>query len=438
MSGAASAGGGLGADGSVDCIIVGAGLAGLACARELVHAGRRVHVVEAADRVGGRVATDTIDGFRIDRGFQVYLDAYPEGRRQLDLAALGLGCFEPGALVAEGGRLRRVSDPWRRPLAAVLSVLNGDVGIADGLRTARLRGDCIRVARTANADPSRPSPAAERSTREELVARGFSEAFIRLFFEPFFGGVFLERHLDTSAAVFQFTFAMFAMGRACLPRGGMEAIPKQLAAGLPAGTIELSAPARQVEPGRVVLADGRALVARSVVVATEGGAAAGLLPDEHHAWLASRAFKSTRMVAFAATRSPLSSPTVVVSAEVGGPIDNLTVPSDVVGGYAPPGAAVVYVSIRQDWQGSDGDLHDAVRRQAARWCGQTAHAWRHLKTVRVDRALPDESPAARRGRPASQQLAPGLFICGDHCTTASINGALASGRSCAEAVHAAG
>ena len=234
MSGAASAGGGLGADGSVDCIIVGAGLAGLACARELVHAGRRVHVVEAADRVGGRVATDTIDGFRIDRGFQVYLDAYPEGRRQLDLAALGLGCFEPGALVAEGGRLRRVSDPWRRPLAAVLSVLNGDVGIADGLRTARLRGDCIRVARTANADPSRPSPAAERSTREELVARGFSEAFIRLFFEPFFGGVFLERHLDTSAAVFQFTFAMFAMGRACLPRGGMEAIPKQLAAGLPA------------------------------------------------------------------------------------------------------------------------------------------------------------------------------------------------------------
>ena len=421
-----------------DTIIVGAGLAGLACARELVRSGRRVLVIEAGDRVGGRVATDTVDGFRIDRGFQVYLDAYPEGRRQLDLAALGLGGFEPGALVAEGGRLRGVSDPWRRPFAAVGSILTGSVGIPDGLRTARLRSDCVRAVRDGTADPNRPSPVAERSTREELIARGFSEPFIRRFFEPFFGGVFLERSLDTSAAVFQFTFAMFALGRACLPRGGMEAIPKQLASGLPGGTILLDTAVKRVQPGGVVLADGRERVAGTIVVATEGSAAAALLPEGQRGTMSSRGWKSTRMVAFAATRSPLSSPTVVVSAEAGGPIDNVTVPSDVTSGYAPPGAAVVYVSIRQDWQGEDGDLHDAVRRQAAGWFGQSAHAWRHLKTVRVDHALPDESPAARRSRAAASQVAPGLFVCGDHCTTASINGALASGRACAEAVLAAG
>ena len=421
-----------------DTIIVGAGLAGLACAATLVRARRQVLVVEAADRVGGRVATDTVDGFRIDRGFQVYLDAYPEGRRQLDLAALGLGYFEPGALVAEGGRLRGVSDPWRRPLAAVASVLSGSVGIADGLRTARLRSDCLRAFRNGTADPNRSSPAVERSTREELNARGFSEAFIRRFFEPFFGGVFLERSLDTSAAVFQFTFAMFSLGRACLPRGGMEAIPKQVAAGLPAGTILLDTAVKRLQPGLVVLADGRELAAKHIVIATEGSAATPLLPEGQRTAVVSRGWKSTRMVAFAATRSPLSSPTVVVSAEEGGPIDNVTVPSDVTGGYAPPGAAVVYVSIRQDWQGNDGDLHDAVRRQAAGWFGQSSHAWRHLKTVRVDHALPDESPAARRSRAIASQVTPGLFICGDHCTTASINGALASGRSCAEAVLAVG
>ncbi|MFN5757444.1 MAG: FAD-dependent oxidoreductase, partial [Planctomycetia bacterium] len=127
-----------------ETIVVGAGLAGLACARERARAGRSVVVLEATDRVGGRVATDTVDGFRIDRGFQVYNDAYPEGRRQLDLAALELGRFEPGALVAERGRLRRVSDPWRRPLAAFGAVLDGSVGIADALRTAALRGDVIR------------------------------------------------------------------------------------------------------------------------------------------------------------------------------------------------------------------------------------------------------------------------------------------------------
>jgi len=425
-------------------IVVGAGLSGLACAGTLARAGRRVLVVEAADRVGGRVATDDVDGFRVDRGFQVYLDAYPEGRRQLDLAALALGRFEPGALVAEGGRLRGVSDPWRRPVAAIGSVLSGSVGIADGLRTARLRADCVRAFRRGAADPSAAGAAAgerERTTREELRDRGFSAAFIRRFFEPFFGGVFLERRLDTSAAIFRFTFAMFALGRACLPRGGMAAIPAQLAAGLPAGAILLGQRASRVEQGCVTLADGRTLPAAAVVVAVEGPAVAELLPPPLAAplreGLAARRWKSTRLVAFAASRSPLGSPTLVVSAEETGPIDNLTVPSDVVGGYAPPGASLVCASIRQDWPESDATLADAVRRQAAGWFGGGTADWRHLRTVRVDHALPDESPAARRLRPTGFTLADGLFLCGDHCTSASINGALAGGRRCAEAVLAA-
>ena len=177
----------------VDCIVVGAGLAGLACSRELVRAGRHVLMLDAADRVGGRVASDTVDGFRIDRGFQVYNDAYPEGRRQLDLESLRLGRFEAGAVVAEGSRLRRVADPWRQPLAALTAVCTGTVGIADGLRTARLRHDAIRLLQTGLLDPDRLADAPERTTAEELAARGFSAGFIRRFFVPFFGGVFLER-----------------------------------------------------------------------------------------------------------------------------------------------------------------------------------------------------------------------------------------------------
>jgi len=428
-----------------DVIVVGAGLAGLACAVTLARAGRRVAVVEAADRVGGRIATDDVDGFRVDRGFQVYLDAYPEGRRQLDLPALALGRFEPGALVAEGGRLRGVSDPWRRPLAAIGSVLAGSVGIADGLRTARLRADCVRALGRGAADPDArvgaAGDASDRTAREELRDRGFSDAFVRRFFAPFFGGVFLERRLDTSAAILRFTFAMFALGRACLPRGGMAAIPAQLAARLPAGAILLGSPARRVEPGGVVLADGRRLAAAAVVVAVEGPAVAALLPEPLAASVreatAARRWKATRMVAFAASRSPLGTPTLVVSAEETGPIDNLTVPSDVVGGYAPPGASLVYASVRQDWPEADAVLADSVRRQAAGWFGTGPADWRHLRTVRVDHALPDESPAARRLRPAGGPLGAGLFLCGDHCDSASINGALASGRRCAEAVLAA-
>ena len=417
-----------------DVIIVGAGLAGLACAREMVRAGRRVIVLEAADRVGGRVATDEVDGFRIDRGFQVYNDAYPEGRRQLDLEGLEVGCFEPGALVAEQGRLRRVSDPWRRPWAAVASVLDGSVGIADGLRTARLRSEAIRRFKAGAIDPDAVDHADETTTRHELAARGFSEAFIQRFFVPFFGGVFLERILETAAPVFLFDFAMFSLGRACLPRGGMAAIPRQMATTLPAGVVRLQTRVARVEPGRVWLDDGEELVATNVVVATEGPAAARILPDSLRGSLLRRPEKSTRLVAFAATRSPLASPTLVVSADSDGPIDNLTVPSDVVPGYAPQGQSLVAVSVRQDWPGSEADLPEAIRRQARGWFGGGPRGWQHLKTVTVPHALPDESPAARRERPGTPKLADGLFICGDHCTAASINGALASGRRCAEAM----
>jgi phytoene dehydrogenase-like protein len=415
-----------------DCIVVGAGLAGLACSRELTRAGRRVLLLEAADRVGGRIATDTVDGFRIDRGFQVYNDAYPEGRRQLDLAALELGRFEAGAVVADGNRLRRVADPWRNPLAALGAVVAGTVGIADGLRTARLRRDSLKALR-AGLDPDAPAEAGERTTAEELARRGFSPAFIKQFFVPFFGGVFLERRLDTAAAVFLFDFAMFALGRACLPAGGMAAIPAQLAAGLPDGCLRLGCPVRRVGPGRVELVGGEQLAAPEVVVATDRAAAAGLLPPECAGSWRERADKSTRLVAFAADRSPLDSPTLLVSADDTGPIDNLTVPSDIAAGYAPPGAALVTVSVRQGFAvAAEADLASAVRQQAAGWFGVAARGWRELATVDVAHALPDESPAARRQRPATPRLADGLLVCGDHAASASINGALASGRRAAE------
>ena len=417
-----------------DCIVVGAGLAGLACSRELTRAGRRVLLLEAADRVGGRIATDTVDGFRIDRGFQVYNDAYPEGRRHLDLATLKLGRFEAGALVAEGSRLRRVADPWRNPLAAVAAVLAGTVGIGDGLRTARLRRDSLKALR-AGLDPDAPARAGERTTAEELAARGFSRVFIERFFVPFFGGVFLERRLDTAAAVFLFDFAMFALGRACLPAGGMAAIPAQLAAGLPEECLRLGCPVRQAAAGRVELASGEQFAAPEVVVATDRAAAARLLPPEYAGNWQERADKSTRLVAFAADRSPLDSPTLLVSADASGPIDNLTVPSDIAAGYAPPGAALVTVSVRQGFEAAaEARLASAVREQAAVWFGGAARGWRELATVEVAHALPDESPAARRLRPASPRLADGLLVCGDHAASASINGALASGRRVAETI----
>ena len=426
-----------------DCIVIGAGLAGLACGRTLTTAGRKVRLIEAADRVGGRVATDTVSGFRVDRGFQVYLDAYPEGRRFLNHAALKLGGFEPGALVVSGGQLLPVSDPWRRPLAAIRSVLAGVVGVGDGLRTAQLRRDVIRGVRHGQIDPMAVAVADEYTTREALESRGFSTRFIRLFFEPFFGGVFLERELATAATVFEFTFAMFSLGRACLPAGGMAAIPEQLAAELPVGCLQTGSPVVSIEPataggGSVVFTDGSRLTADSIVVATAADAAARLVPADLLGHWQPPAFKGTKLVAFAADQQPPWGATLLVSAEQAGvgPIDNLTVPSAVAAGYAPAGKSLVYVSVRGDWEGTSDKLPDAICRQAAGWLGSQVNTWRHLTTITVPLALPVETPIVRRARPAAARIGPGLFLCGDHLTTASINGAMAAGRLIAEDILA--
>jgi protoporphyrinogen oxidase len=236
--------------------------------------------------------------------------------------------------------------------------------------------------------------------------------------------------------VFLFDFAMFALGQAALPAGGMEAIPRQIAAGLPAGLVRTGAAVRSIGPGAVELADGSRLQAHDVIMAVDRAAAASLLPEGLHGAWAARRDKPTRLVAFAADCSPLDAPTLVVSADDAGPIDNLVVPSDIAREYAPPGASLVTVSVRPSAAVEEESLAAAIRDQAAGWFGGQAKTWRQLATVQVRHALPDESPAARRVRLSGPRLADRLWACGDHCTSASINGALASGRRTAEAVLA--
>ena len=404
---------------SHDVIVVGAGLAGLSCATALHEQGRSVLVLEAGDRPGGRVRTDEVDGFLVDRGFQVLLDSYPEVRRRLDLDALALGAFHPGALVRHGGAFHALSDP-RRKLSSAWTTLTAPVGtLGDRMQMARLDGWLRR--RVADGQGA-------RSSRQALADIGFSPDMIASFLRPFLAGVFLEPELDTPLRQLAFVWSMFSRGRATLPAKGMQAIPDQLAARLPAEAVRCDTSVRAVEPGAVTLASGERLETGAVVVAVEGEAVQQLMGAD----VPSRPWRSVCCLSFDAPASPVDGRWLVLCGDGGGPVNNLCVPSEVSPGYAPAGRALVSVSVLGDPSaGDDAALETAVRSQLEGWYGGGVRDWRMLRLDRVRRALPIVGVD-----PSRPQLPAGLHVAGDHLDMPSIHHAMLSGRQAAEAVLA--
>jgi phytoene dehydrogenase-like protein len=254
--------------------VVGAGLAGLRCARRLHEKGVAVTVLEASDGVGGRVRTDRVDDFLLDRGFQVLLTAYPEAREALDYRELELHPFYPGAMVRTGGKLVTVADPFRRRWDGLRTALAPVGSLGDKLKVAKLR----RRVTSGSLEELFARP--ETTTREALAAEGFSEVIVDRFFRPLFGGVLLDRELGTSSRMFEFVYRMFALGDVALPTRGMGAIGEQLAGGLPPDCVRLRQRVTAVGDGGLTLADGQRLPARAVVVATDGPTASQLVGGE--------------------------------------------------------------------------------------------------------------------------------------------------------------
>ena len=403
---------------SVDAVVIGAGLAGLAAARQIKSHGKSVIVLEAQDGVGGRVRTDKVDGFLLDRGFQVLLTAYPELKTQVDMSALDLKMFSSGAVVMRNGKASVVTDPFREPRRAVATVFAPIGSLTDKMRIAALRW---RVMRSNEAKIlSKP----DISTVVALRTFGFSSKIIDRFFRSLFGGIQLDPDLRTSRRMFEIIFKYLSEGQSALPNNGMSALPEQMAKHLGSENIFLDTRVTGISSG-IVSTTNSQIKAKAIVVATDQPASAELLKTDK---VASRV---AGCVYFAADSPPTHEKFVVLDGTGKGPVLNAAVLSNIAPSYAPPGQHLIVAALPGV---IDGDLETMSRDQLRTWWGPQVDAWRHIKTYRIAHAGPEQLPPFNPEQQVS--LGDGIFVCGDHRDTGSIQGALYSGRRCGDAVLA--
>ncbi|MFT7474697.1 MAG: phytoene dehydrogenase-like protein [Verrucomicrobiales bacterium] len=398
--------------------IVGAGLAGLAAACTLHDRGNEVTVLEASDGVGGRVRTDEVDGYLLDRGFQILLTSYPVAQRVFDFEALDLRRFQAGAFVQlDSGRVL-IGDPIRRS-ADLLDTVRAPVGtFVDKTRLLAWR----RSVMSGSVDELWAKP--ECTSNSRLSDLKFSDAFVEQFLEPLFSGITLDPKLEVTSRFTEFMFRMLSTGYGAVPANGMGKLGEQLAAKLPDGSVQLSAPVESVTATTVTTAGGEVIETDAVIVATDMTASSKLVDTPDLGWNG----VTTRW--YASDVAPYTEPLLFLNGTREGRINNVAVMSNVSPTYAPVGKHLTAVS----YPGIDGgtDVDRGIAQQLRGWFGGAVADWELLRTDVIEHAQPRHLPG--ENVPATAKLESDVFVAGDHRQNPSINGALQSGRSVARSV----
>jgi protoporphyrinogen oxidase len=409
-------------------IVVGAGLAGLTCAKVLTERGAEVAVFEASDDIGGRVRTDEHDGFLLDRGFQVYFTSYPVARRHLDYGALDFRSFDPGAIVCRGPEKSVLSDPLRDPKAFLPSLLSDAATFGDKLRTLDLAARTAHGGNSAGEENGEP----DTSTLEYLRAARLSEHYIDSFFRPFYGGIFLNRELTTSARVLRFTIRMLAMGRAVVPALGMGEIPRQLASRLPEGTVRPNSPVEALlrDGERVVgVKTGRDVHEASAVVVATDAPSAGTLTGK-----AVPEGAVGEVCIYYETDGLGIGKKILLNAEGGAFVNNAVEMSNISEKYAPPDRHLLSAVALAGLDLPDEDLYRRGIEDLSRW--YPGADFRPLAVYRIPYGQLAQPPGIHGRLPENKTHTQGLVLAGEYTEDASINGSMLSGEKAAEAVLA--
>ena len=363
-------------------------MAGLAAAKEVIAAGHEAIVYEASDGPGGRVRTDVVDGYRLDRGFQIMLTAYPECQELLDYDRLDLRPFLPGASVRIDDAFHRIGDPLREPkqLGATLTAPIGSP--IDKLRILSYR---LKVNK-GSVESLWEGVGTTAAYRFEKL--GFSDRMIQRFLQPLFAGITLDADLQGSSQVVDFVFRMLSAGDAAVPAQGMGAISDQLAESLPAGTIHFGAKVERVTSSTIAISGGNAVDVDAVIVATDATESSRLADTEDPGW------NGVTSVWLSSPIAPIAQPVLALNGSGFGPINSMAPMSHVSAAYAPEGSHLFVVSaptmdadapaaMRKHLRRSSGRPHREGTTQATPWSQRQGGS-------RGQRSLSCRRPSSRR------------------------------------------
>ncbi len=404
--------------------IIGAGISGLTAAVYLQRKGFKIQILEASDHAGGRIKTDLVDGFRLDKGFQVLLTEYPETKALLDYEKLNLKRFLPGATVLYENGQFEIADPFRRP-SALFSTVFAPVGtLKDKINTFFLKNKLIKI--------SVPSifNQIETETILQLKKYGFSAKMIDRFYKPFFSGIFLENDLKTSSNMFDFVMKMFSEGDAAIPELGMEEIPKQLVAMLPKDSIQYNMKVNAIENNKIICENGKLVETDIIIIATEAiGLASNYIPKSK------QNFHQVTNVYFEAKIAPTQKAVVVLNAAANKKwVSNLTVLTNVSKKYSSDERVLISVSLNGNPTVDDETLAKNMQLELKNWYGNQVNDWKIIKVYRINYALPNQKKVTNEVLNSELELDKNVFICGDHLMNGSINAAMKSGRLVAELI----
>jgi len=402
-------------------VILGGGVAGLIAALHCEEAGLSPTLIEANTVPGGRVRTDYRDGFQLDHGFQVLLTEYQEVQRYLDLDALELATFRPGALVFDPRGRFRVSDPLREP-GQLLSMAFSRVGtLRDKWLVFTLNRELQAADRTSLFEVN------DQTTLSYLQEYGFSARIINQFFRPFFGGIFLENELSTPAGMFRFVFKMFGSGHAALPRRGIGAVIEQLHARLERTKFLGDTKVDYLKDNQLVDTSGKIHTFDKLILTTDPASLMDNLSGQEIGW------HDTCVFYYAASQSILSEPTIGLVSNPDSLINNFCELTQVWPDYAPEGQHLISVTLKKIAPDSS-ELYRAIGEEIAQWCGKSDISLKYLTRYDIHKALPINPSQQFTMQPASTMLTDDIYLAGDYLLNASLDAAMRSGRLAAEAM----